>query len=578
MGVVAPKDPEKKRPGFYIMRNKDVFGSEQPDGKGVQFLYMSDGRIVSGAKIVGGITDEEMLKMLIHTADFRKLVYSIGVTAEMDEVQDIDFVFQMYGKTDPYRSGTTIRQTVRTDGMEVMIKMDEVNWSEDDDVIGQIRFEMKEAKQFAKVAVKLYLMDGFTAPEPEEEEQVDFEAPEYEEMIKQSLLSLGDTKRLQKAILKAKAGEDVTIAYIGGSITQGAGAIPINTECYAYKSFCGFCQLAGRGTDENIHYVKAGVGGTPSELGMLRYERDVLRNGTVSPDVVVVEFAVNDEGDETKGDCYEALVRKILKSEQAPAVVLMFSVFADDYNLQERLAPVGASYQVPMVSVKDCVVPQFYDKEKRVISKNQYFYDCFHPTNLGHKIMADGLIYLFEKANEEALQMMSQVQNDPKKALLFLGGCPVDLDDLRIVYSKEFEDVKLFDRKETMGISVDPGDFALIDEELQAVEMDLNLFQTPEFPNNWKHSCGTKPLSMDVTCSALIMINKDSASANAGIAEVYVDGEKVLTVNPRLNGWIHCNPLICFRGRECKKVHVEVKMQPGDENKEFTILGFGIVR
>ena len=79
---------------------------------------------------------------------------------------------------------------------------------------------------------------------------------------------------------------------------------------------------------ESVHFVKAGVGGTPSELGMLRFDRDVLRDGTVKPDIVVVEFAVNDEGDETKGVCYESLVRKILTLPWHPAVVLLFAVFA----------------------------------------------------------------------------------------------------------------------------------------------------------------------------------------------------------------------------------------------------------
>ena len=30
-GPKAPKDPTKKRKGFYIMRNKSVAGSPQPD-------------------------------------------------------------------------------------------------------------------------------------------------------------------------------------------------------------------------------------------------------------------------------------------------------------------------------------------------------------------------------------------------------------------------------------------------------------------------------------------------------------------------------------------------------------------
>ena len=84
MGVAAPKDPEKKRMGFYIMRNKDIFGSPAQSGGGVQFLYQSDGRIVNSAKLVGGIEDDGMLSMLVKTEDFKKLVYSIGVTVRKD--------------------------------------------------------------------------------------------------------------------------------------------------------------------------------------------------------------------------------------------------------------------------------------------------------------------------------------------------------------------------------------------------------------------------------------------------------------------------------------------------------------
>ena len=211
---------------------------------------------------------------------------------------------------------------------------------------------------------------------------MDLSGKAAENMIAHSLLSLGNPYRLKRVIEKAKRGETVTLAYLGGSITQGAGAVPVHTECYARKSCEAFAEKFGTG--DNVRYIKAGVGGTPSELGMIRFERDVLRNGE-QPDLVVVEFAVNDEGDETKGICFESLVRKILGLPWNPAVVLLFSVFANDWNLQTRLAPVGERYGLPMVSVLEAVSPQFSLKreEGRVISKNQYFYDMFHPTNLG---------------------------------------------------------------------------------------------------------------------------------------------------------------------------------------------------
>lgn len=174
--------------------------------------------------------------------------------------------------------------------------------------------------------------------------------------------------------------------------------MPINTGCYAYKSYCGFKDKYGTGN--NVHFIKAGVGGTPSELGIIRFERDVLRDYIVEPDIVIIEFAVNDEGDETKGVFYESLIRKVLKMHCKPAVILLFSVFADDSNLQERMIPVGEYYNLPMVSIKNAVTEQFYKKDGkgRVLTKNQFFYDIYHPSNAGHKIMADCLLYLYKQA------------------------------------------------------------------------------------------------------------------------------------------------------------------------------------
>ena len=82
---------------------------------------------------------------------------------------------------------------------------------------------------------------------------------------------------------------------------------------------------------------------------------------------------------------------------------------------------------------------------------------------------------------------------------------------------------------------------------------------------------------MDIVCSALLIVAKDSGSPQAGCLDAYVDGEKVRTINPREVGWTHCNALILFRGVEKKKHHIELCMQPGDEEKQFTILGFGYV-
>ena len=84
---------------------------------------------------------------------------------------------------------------------------------------------------------------------------MDLKSGEYQELLIKSLVQTGNPARLQRALDRARRGEEVTIAFIGGSITQGAGAVPIHTGCYAYKTFERLCRLAGRGTEENIHVL-----------------------------------------------------------------------------------------------------------------------------------------------------------------------------------------------------------------------------------------------------------------------------------------------------------------------------------
>ena len=560
-GVAAPADPVAKRPFFYLVREKEIFASPQPDGRGIQFLYQDNGRITDSARITGNISDQSMLKLLETTEGFRKLVHSIGVTVSaQDSSRKADFVFQMYGKTDIYHSGTSICHTVYCDGMEHVYALEEEEWSGDDNVPGQIRFVFDEPETVAAVNVKLYLNDGFAAPEVIEDFDIDYTAKAYQDMIARSVMSMGNMTKIKKVIDKAKNGGQVTLAYIGGSITQGAGAVPIHTNCYAYRSYRAFADRYGTGG--NVRFVKAGVGGTASELGVVRFERDILDYGECNPDLVVVEYAVNDEGDETKGVCYESLVRKILPNH--PAVILLFLVFSYDWNLQERLSPVGYHYHLPMISIKDAVTEQFsWSREKgRVLSKNQFFYDIYHPSNVGHRIIADCLLNLFHEIDQRNADDI---------------GIEAELPDTYAIGS-DFEDVHLLDRKDnTAGAVIDCGDFCNIDDRLQSVERNKDTVQTPQFPHNWFHKDGSRPFVMKIECRALLILFKDSADCDVGKANVYIDDRMAFVLDPREVGWIHCNARIIFNDKESRMHTVMIAMEPGCEGRQFTILGFGYV-
>ncbi len=353
----------------------------------------------------------------------------------------------------------------------------------------------------------------------------------------------------------------MTIAFLGGSIPQGAGAVPTQERCYARKTFLGLQSRYGAGDSGNLHYIKAGVGGTPSETGMLRYDRDITRDGTVQPDLVVVEFAVNDASDETEGVCYESLVKKILDQPNHPAVILLFAVFANDWNLKERLAPIGWRYQLPMVDLLEAVTPQFVKNPDRpqVITKRQYFYDVYHPSNLGHTLMSDCLLYLIDRLDHQQ-EMAEPVRETPP------------------YYGVDFANVKLLDGKDGYeGASIQPGSFTGRDTDLQCVPLDDAFENTPEFPYNWQKGSGDEPFILDITCAKLLLEFKDSADAQFGKAEVWIDGELRRVIDPREAGWTHCHTTILFNEAECRRHHVELRMTEQDRGKTFTILGFGYV-
>jgi hypothetical protein len=560
----APQDPVAKRNSFFVMFEKVIEATPRNEGKPSQEIYLDGERLKSNARLVGGVTDEEILKLLVDCNGFHSLVHSIGVVVktENEHAGPVNFVLQNYGKQNKYETGTLLRIPCPTDGTEKILELADFQWSQEDDVPGKFAFEFNHPSELATASVKFYLNDAYKVPEISMEPPVTFGSKDYQDMIRKSLLSKGNNHRLKAAIEKAERGEDVTIAYIGGSITQGAGAKPIHTHCYAYQSYLKFREMFGKDDGRNVHFVKAGVGGTPSELGMIRYERDILRNGEVEPDIVIVEFAVNDAGDETNGICFESLVLKILSSENKPAVILLFSVFENDWNLQDRLSPVGIHYDLPMVSVKDAVVEQFRltKEEGNIITKRQFFYDIYHPTNDGHTIMADCLSYLFSETNNSIKDRNDiNIEKSP-----VIGNC--------------FKDVQLLDRKDNrIDARINIGSFYETDDELQRVEMDDNTFVTPQFPNNWMHTptAGNESFKMTINSKSLVLVFKDSGSSEFGTAEIYVDGNLKITADPHEVNWTHCNAVILYQEDVCREHQVDIKMASNHEDKCFTILGFG---
>ena len=120
--------------------------------------------------------------------------------------------------------------------------------------------------------------------------------------------------RLEAVMRKAEAGQPITVAVIGGSITQGSSATkPENSYAAIMRRW-----WEETFPDTGITYVNAGIGGTDSYLGVHRMGPDLLE---YKPDFVIVEYSVNDADTSFYKTTYENVVRRILTQENDPALL-----------------------------------------------------------------------------------------------------------------------------------------------------------------------------------------------------------------------------------------------------------------
>lgn len=169
-------------------------------------------------------------------------------------------------------------------------------------------------------------------------------------MIALSELNKGNQVRLASVMKKAGEGNDITVAYIGGSITQGVSGG--DNGCYA-KLVTNWFESTF--SNSKINYVRAGIGATGSYIGVHRADRDVISQ---KPDIVFVEFSVNDTTENTRRDVdsYDSLLRKLWNSESKPAVVCIGMTQENGTSVQNYHYDVAKNYDLPFISYRNAIL------------------------------------------------------------------------------------------------------------------------------------------------------------------------------------------------------------------------------
>lgn len=371
-------------------------------------------------------------------------------------------------------------------------------------------------------------------------EEIDYSSLSEEEiydlMIKRSLISTGDMTRMANVLDRASKGEEITAAYIGGSITEGYhDNLTLKEDEKWAKMSTTYIQEQFPGA--TVNYVNAGISGTPSVLGNVRLERDVLAH---DPDIVFVEFAVNDGGEAIYKNAYESLVRTLLQDERDIAVVLLFTIVENGHTCQPHMTQIGEKYDLPMISLPDSIWVEM--QEGRMIW-DDYSGDGSHPHVEGGKMIRDMVIHYYEQVIPVIADNVGEVDNTLPEP----------------VFSGDYMNMHFIDNTE------------LKPELVGFAEADTH----GSFHNGWQYRGETgASMKFDITCRKLAMVFKANNSKMYGDAQVFVDGELYTTVSSNMSdGWNNPVTTYIFDGTEAASHTIEIKV---DGKAYFGVLAFGV--
>jgi len=177
--------------------------------------------------------------------------------------------------------------------------------------------------------------------------------------------------------------EKKKILFLGGSITAGGNASDPQHR-WAYLAYRQFAPALWGG---NTEYLNASISGTGSFLGAMRLSNHVL---PYKPDMVFVEFAVNDGGQaRTTPDAVIAALDHIVRALQQvnPQVVVVFVyTTSSGHNCASVHHVVAQHYGIPEI---DLQTPMAAALERENRGWDYYLPDGVHPNDLGHQFYAD---------------------------------------------------------------------------------------------------------------------------------------------------------------------------------------------
>lgn len=355
---------------------------------------------------------------------------------------------------------------------------------------------------------------------------------QYREFLQSCIIHPGNNDRIKKAFSRDR----IKLTFLGTSITIGYSSSGFVKDCYP-KVIAEL--LHSSYPDKTIEFNNLGISGVNSSYGLLQTEQHLHEE---QPDLIIVEYAVNEGKDYSYINTYESLIRNLLQLESKPAVLILAVISHTYYSCGDFMSEIGVHYDLPVIGLHNAI-PDYI--AKGYLRWEDYSDDDVHANNEGHRLLADCLYYAIDLA-------MTTDRNPPYRI------------PEQCCYAAPFEGLALMDFHQSQSMN---GTFQIQPTQDYGLILEHKLSPAG--------TVSTLPfLTFQCRCRAMIAAFEQSNDIQYGILRVLVDGKEVcLLKGYSIFGWNNPVSQILFTSEE-KAMHT-IEFHMTEPDKMFRILQLG---
>lgn len=380
---------------------------------------------------------------------------------------------------------------------------------------------------------------------------------DYETMTLESITLPEDNSRLYYNLYQCP--KLCQLLFLGGSITSGYSFDePIQPYPELIQEMLILSKKDAKQTTRQFTVHNYGYSCFHTHLGLALLDQLLTR---LTPDIIALEYAVNNSYDLDFAASFEGMIQKLLQTNPAASIIIICTCDEHGYSCESYMAEIAKHYNLPVISLSKALN---FGQNHNFMWRD-YSADHCHPTQDGQQLIADCIWRLFTETKDHTpVSMVTPMTSSnpliieqqscflyPKQGCFFSPKQPC--------FSNCYANATFYPAHEIAQL----GGFKLIEGK-------------EPFFTAIAHVPGDgRPMHWTVSCKQAYLLYEQSCDEKtAGRIEVQVDSSKAFIIDGySIYGWD--NPLIApLFHNETKDQHLTIRMANTDLNKTFRIYGF----